>query len=161
MIEQRPVTVGRRLQLPEEAGERLDVIGVELRERRGHFERRELRIATDLLRDHLIHRRACLHVGAFGLLRMPAAHERRRARMLSRGVAWSVAGKLSSPLTGKAPSHAALNPSKPVNPPNSAFTIDTLPNCRTTSRCKACSLDRQNVAAYRSANGLRKLGVSR
>src|SRR5205814_10233434 len=56
-----------------------DVVAVE-----GDLERRELRIAADLLRDQLIDRRAGLDVGAFGLLRMHAAHERRRgARVLA------------------------------------------------------------------------------
>ena len=40
------------------------------------FQRRQLRVAADLLGDHLIDRRAGPHVCAFGLLRVRAGHER-------------------------------------------------------------------------------------
>jgi hypothetical protein len=41
------------------------------------FERREFRVAADAVGDHLIDRRPRLHVGAFRLLRVRAAHEGR------------------------------------------------------------------------------------
>ena len=50
-----------------------DVVAID-----GDFERRQLRVAADPIGDHLIDRRPGLHVGAFGLLRVRAAHEGRR-----------------------------------------------------------------------------------
>jgi hypothetical protein len=52
------------------------------------FERRQLGVAADLRRDELVDGRPGFNIGALGLLRVGAAHERwRRARVLAADVA--------------------------------------------------------------------------
>src|SRR4029079_478403 len=54
-----------------------DVVAVD-----GHFQRAEHRVAADLCGDVLIDGRAGLNIRAFGLLRVDAAHERRRGPLM-------------------------------------------------------------------------------